>query len=109
MQYEIQPPQPKPPYAKQFWLGIGLGSIPLILALVGIGAVVGGTALSGIGSILLVVGLFLYMALLVAAIVCLFIREVRFLGYGLLTLAVTSPVIAYIGCVVIYSAINSRH
>jgi hypothetical protein len=106
VQNEIQPPQPRPSYAKQFWLGIGLGAIPLITALLCIGALLGSTAASPIGGVLLIASIVLYAALFVAAIVCLSIRGVRFVGYGLLTMVIAIPVIAFIGCLAIIASPN---
>ncbi len=101
MQYEIRPPESGPSFAKQFWLGIGLGSIPLIVTLLCIGALLGGAATNSLSGILLIASFALYAALFVAAIVCLTIRSVRFVGYGLLTMVIVIPVVAFIGCIVI--------
>ncbi len=98
----MQLPPPQPPRARQFWLGIGLGAIPLVLALIAIGA------LSSVGSGLLVIALVLYAAVLIAAIVCLIIKDVRYVGYGLLTMVCATPIIAAVACVVLLTALNSH-
>ncbi|HEY5002460.1 MAG TPA: hypothetical protein VII61_04870 [Ktedonobacteraceae bacterium] len=106
MQNETQPPQPGRSYAKQFWLGIGLGSLPLVVALICIGTLLGSAAANSVGGILLIVSIVLYVVLFVAAIVCLTIRKVRFVGYGLLTMVIAIPVIAFIGCIVVIGSPN---
>ena len=87
----------------QYLLGLGLGFIPLLLILLGLGFAVGGTgsATSNLFGTLGSIGLFLYLAAIIVTIVCLFIREVRFVGYGLLTAVLVSPVAAAVGCVVL--------
>ena len=79
-------------------MGLGLGAIPLLVALVGVYTVTVGGPYSGAG---LVAGGALYLAALIAMIVCLSIARVRFVGYGLLAAVAASPVIFGIGCVVI--------
>jgi hypothetical protein len=48
-----------------------------------------------------------YAAVIVGAIVCLFIRQVRFIGYGLLTMVFVAPVVGVIGCSVIASNVHA--
>ncbi len=101
MQNEMQLPPPQPPRARHFWLGIGLGAIPLVLALIAIG-----TLASGAGSVLLIISLVIYAAVLIAAIVCLIIKDVRYVGYGLLTMVCATPIIAAVACVVLLTALS---
>jgi hypothetical protein len=96
MRMDDQLPEPQP--RKQFLIGIGIGCIPLIIAWIGIGSFFAG---NGPFSNFLGIGLILYVALLVASIVCLSIKEVRYVGYGLLTMFIVSPIIAFIGCQII--------
>ncbi len=103
MQNEMQPLPPQPSRAGQFWLGIGLGSIPLVLALITVGSLS-----SGAGGILLIITLLLYCVLLIAAIVCLIVRDVRYLGYGLLTMVCTIPIIAVVACAVLLAGFTSH-
>jgi hypothetical protein len=102
----MAPVPPRPPvtgrhHTRQFLLGLGLGAIPLIVALVGVYMIqfVGGSN-SGAG---LIAGGALYLAAVIAMIVCLSVARVRFVGYGLLAAVAASPVIFGIGCVVILS------
>jgi hypothetical protein len=102
----MAPVPPRPPdrgqhHTRQFLLGAGLGAVPLIVALVGVYMVtfVGG-ANSGAG---LIAGVALYLAAIIAMIVCLSIARVRFVGYGLLAAVAASPVIFGVGCIVILS------
>jgi hypothetical protein len=96
-----QPPIPAQHHPRQFLIGLGLGLIPLFVALAGVYIVtfVGGTY-SGAG---LLAGGALYVAAVIAMIVCLSIRQVRFVGYGLLAAVLVAPVIFSIGCIVIIS------
>jgi len=101
----MQHQSPQPPRGKQssreYFIGIGIGFVPLILALVSIGGL---SASTGIGSALfgtgLVIAVLLYIGLLVASIICLCIDRSRYVGYGLLTMVVAIPVISFIGCLV---------
>jgi hypothetical protein len=102
----MAPVPPPPPVAgqnhtRQFLVGLGIGLVPLLVALVGVYLVqfVGGSN-SGVG---LIAGGALYLAALIAMIVCLSIARVRFIGYGLLAAVVASPVIFAVGCIVILS------
>jgi hypothetical protein len=88
----------------QYFLGLGLGLIPVIVFLVGIGFGFTSTATSALSGALLVAGLAMYAGSIVVMIVCLFFQRVRFLGYGLLTSVLISPVFGVVGCVVIYSS-----
>lgn len=82
-------------HSQQFFIGLGIGLIPLILAMISLGT--NGPSISGP---LLIIALILYSFELVATIVFLVIQRVRFIGYGLLTLFLISPVVFYIACVV---------
>lgn len=85
----------------QYFIGIGIGLIPLILALIALGGLFNNS--SGIYSTLLSIALFLYAGELIAAIVCTIISRVRFVGYGFLTMFVVTPIIAFIACTVLIS------
>lgn len=89
-----QPPasQQQPSRTRQYFIGLGVGFIPLILAILSYGS-------SSVG-ILFSIALILYAAELIATIVLLIIEQVRFAGYGLLTLFLVSPVVFFIACVV---------
>ncbi len=88
---------------RQYFLGLGLGLIPLVIFLFAIGfsfhANLGSTALN-VAIYLLLATLVLYVAALIAMIVFLSMRNVRFVGYGLLTAVLASPIIGGIACVV---------
>ena len=77
--------------AVQYFEGVGIGLIPLAMLFLG---------LNSSGS-LGTVALILYGIQCVTTVVCLCIRRVRFVGYGLLTLVILAPPIAVqIGCTV---------
>jgi hypothetical protein len=103
MQSQSPQPQPGKQSSREYFIGIGIGFVPLVLALVSIGGLFAGTG-TGIGSILFGTGLgiavLLYVALFVASIICLCIKRSRYVGYGLLTMVVAIPVISFIGCLV---------
>ena len=88
----------------QYLLGLGLGLIPLLIFLALFGTAINirdeGTSIS-IGLLDVGLGGMLYLVAVVAMIICLTIARVRFVGYGLLTAIVVSPIIAIIGCNVI--------
>lgn len=48
-----------------------------------------------------------YVAVIIGAIVCLFIKRVRFVGYGLLTMTFIAPIVGVIGCTVISGATHA--
>ncbi|HEY7350212.1 MAG TPA: hypothetical protein VH599_17975 [Ktedonobacterales bacterium] len=85
---------------RQYFLGLGLGLIPLLVLFLAIG-LTSQQSTSNLAINLLYVSLALYIASIIAMIVCLSISKVRFVGYGLLTTVLASPVIGFIGCVVI--------
>jgi len=99
MQNQSPQPQRGKQSSREYFIGIGIGFVPLILALVSIGGLS-----AGIGSALfstgLVIAVLLYVGLFVASIICLCIERSRYVGYGLLTMVVAIPVISFIGCLV---------
>jgi hypothetical protein len=75
----------------QFFEGLGIGLIPLALLFLSL------RSNNPLGTVAII----LYGVMFVATIVCLAIRRVRFVGYGLLTLVILSPPIAFqIACTV---------
>ena len=101
-------PIPLPPTQqqkrRQYLLGLVFGLIPLILFLVFYGIALGGNAgaASTFFSLSLCLGPLLYIAELVVTIVFLSSKEKRFAGYGLLTAFLVTPIVAAIGCSVIF-------
>lgn len=96
------PPPPTPNRKRQYWLGIAYGIFPLLIFLIS-GALLR-TSLNGIGafwSISFIIGLVGYLAQLVVAIIYLARSEKRFIGYGLLTMLLVTPVVAVYGCTLI--------
>ena len=74
-----------------YFAGVGIGLIPLALLLF---------SLRSSGP-LLTVGLFYYAVQFIVTIVCLAMRRMRFVGYGLLTMVILIPPIAVqISCTV---------
>ena len=104
MQNQLPEPQPKQRSSRQYFIGIGIGFVPLILALIGIGGFITRNG-SNLFGVTLEIALFLYGGVFIAAIVCLSIKRVRFVGYGLLTMVIATPIISFIGCVVVIAHI----
>jgi len=86
----------------QYFLGLGFGLIPMTVLIVTVGI-----AAQNVVSITLIFGglaaILLYLVELFVTSVFVAIHRVRFVGYGLLTAVLASPVIAFIGCTVIGS------
>jgi hypothetical protein len=80
----------------QYFMGLAIGCIPLLLFFISIGRFQVGVTSS---SDLTTIALYSYLALWIVAAVCVCISRIRFIGYGLLTMAIISPVIWYISCV----------
>lgn len=96
------PPPPTPNRKRQYWLGIAYGTFPLLIFLIS-GALLR-LSQYGIGTLGIVgslIGLIGYLALLVITIIYLFNRDKRFIGYGLLTMLLITPVVAVYGCTLI--------
>jgi hypothetical protein len=91
--------------SRQYYLGLGLGAIPLLAwgTILGLYLSQSGTTYGNVNMLIfgLYASLVAYAALLVATIVCLAIRRVRSVGYGLLTAFLATPVVVAIGCTVI--------
>lgn len=89
---------PRPPIKRglQYFIGLGIGAIPLAALLLSaysarnavMSAILGQVALYG------------FIAVFIGMIVCLCIPRVRFVGYGLLTMVLVAPVVFFISCVV---------
>ena len=77
---------------RQFYLGLGIGFIPLVLFFLGLAPNV---------VWLIVLSLILWFVTLIASIVCILIRRVRYVGYGLLTSVPITLVVGSIGCIII--------
>ncbi|GAC1404389.1 MAG: hypothetical protein NVSMB49_22820 [Ktedonobacteraceae bacterium] len=101
-----QIPTSQPPdrqHQLYYFIGLGIGLIPLALALVGFGLTSSSPASSPSGVLLLYSAIILYCAEFVAWIVLLTMRRTRFLGYGLLTMWLVAPVVFFIACIVVTS------
>ena len=114
-QQRLQPPPaapiPLPPTAKQkrwqYFLSLVIGLIPVIVLLVMYGiAIVQGQ--NSFGTLILgaLIAVFLYVIELTATIVYLTDKQRRFIGYGLLTAFLVTPVVTAIGCTVIPNLIH---
>jgi hypothetical protein len=85
----IQPPQQAPSKAQQYFLGLGLGLIPLVPILI---TLLTNGPIGGLFS-----GLLLYIIEIIATIGTLTIKRVRSVGFGLLTMVLISPLVFVIG------------
>lgn len=96
MQQTPEPPQPPEfSHSMQYFIGIGIGVIPIIFALLGFS--------NSAASALFSIALALYVAQLIAAILCMISHRIRFVGYGLLTMVFIAPFAVFIGCIVMIS------
>ena len=91
-------PQNQPPRSRNYFIGIAIGLIPLLLGIVGIGIIS-----TPVGLYLFYAAVALYVITLIASLVCLAYRHVRFIGYGLLTMVFVTPVVYFIACAVAIS------
>lgn len=89
-----QPPSAGKERRQQFFLGLGIGFIPLILFFIGFAPNIGW---------LIALSLILWFVTLIASIVCIIIPRVRYVGYGLLTSVPITLVVGSIGCIIIIS------
>jgi hypothetical protein len=105
-EFQMSPPPPSNPDGRRdFLIGLSIGAIPLVLALVGAGFLVAND-MSGIGFGFLA-GI-LYVLMLLVTVLLLLIPSARQVGQGMLAAVVVSLVIAFIGRVVVPSALRSR-
>lgn len=100
-------PNPTPPRGGgvlNFLLGIGLGLIPLLVAMVGLGGSFN-TAVSGsqLWVALLYIGAALYLVQIIVGIVFTVLERFRLIGVGMLTMLPVSPVVFFISCVALLS------
>ncbi len=93
------PPLTQVEKQRQYFLGLVLGLIPLIIFLVGFGLVIGTPGSFFIYAIF--ASAILYIIEFIVTIVFLVIDRLRFVGYGLLTAFLATPIIAVAGCLVI--------
>ncbi|MGO8950158.1 MAG: hypothetical protein ACLQUY_21380 [Ktedonobacterales bacterium] len=102
------PPPPQRGFLRAYLIGLGVGLIPLVLVMIGIGQVIsssrGGPANSFL-SYLFLLGIVLYLAEIIAMIVLLVMSRTRPIGYGLLTMVVISPIVFAVGCTVLFFSI----
>jgi hypothetical protein len=93
---------PNPHERRDFLIGLGLGLIPGILAIIGVGGAfhLQDAVLRGYVGDLVAVGAILYVAGIVTTNVLLSIRRTQRIGVGPLVAIAIDPVIFGIGCVV---------
>ena len=98
----MKEPVPLPPAfwtkKRQYLLGLGLGLVPVVLLLAG----VGNLACAGGGGLPAAAG-YLYVAQIVGGLISVCVDRIRSVGNGLLTMALAGPIVASIGCAVILS------
>lgn len=87
------PPSQMPQQKRlQYFLGLGIGFIPLVLFFIGFVPNIGW---------LISLSLILWFATLIASLVCIIIARVRYVGYGLLTSLPITLIAGSIGCIII--------
>ncbi len=89
---------------RQYFIGLGVGLIPLIIFLVSFGLSIGSTSFAFLYGVILAA--LLYIIELIVTIIVLVNNRLRFAGYGLLTAFLASPVIATVGCAVLPNLIQ---
>ena|SRR5882762_590061 len=94
MDDQLSEPQYKLQSSSQYFIGLGIGLVPLILMLIAIGGLV---PPASIGCLFI----FLDGTLFITSIVCLCNKRIRFAGCGLLTMAIAIPVISFVELLVI--------
>lgn len=100
---ELERQQRRSKQRRDYLLGLAWTLPPLIIFLI-----VGGLNSQGLRSLSLRFTLFgpgsvFYIGVLFSSLLCLFNKERRFLGYGLLTAALLTPVVAVYGCQILTS------
>jgi hypothetical protein len=101
----------QPPAAQQssptklYFIGLGLGLIPVVPAWISGGFIFSTNTPSNatVGGFFLVAAGVLSLIELITLIVLLFNRRLRPVGYGLLTLFLISPIVDVIGCLAVNS------
>jgi hypothetical protein len=94
--------------ARHVLIGLALGAIPVIVALVAayggtVGGSIGGISLTGATSVgLLIAGGVLYLAALIGALICQRSAPLRFVGYGLMAAVIAAPFLFVIGFIVFF-------
>ena len=98
----FEPPPGPPPRSdrRAFLIGLAIGAIPLIIAMVGLGSFFNPT--SGLSNLLIIGGI-LWVFGLVLSITLTIISSTRQVGAGMLTAIMASPIIFFIGCLVALS------
>ncbi len=90
----------------RFFAGLGLGAIPVIVALpasLGTVVMVSNFSIGRLGKLALYVALGLFIAVVVLAIVFMTQPARRFLGYGMLTSVLALPIIIFISYIVVFT------
>lgn len=112
--YPMPPGMPPPPplmmprpqltraqWRNRYLLGIGLGFIPVLIALVCIGIILNRstpTILANNVGFGVIAAAVLYIAVFISMIVCLAIDRLRPIGYGLLTMVIAGPIVVTASC-----------
>ncbi len=110
-------PRPAPPIPlplteeqkrRQYLWGLGWGLIPVIVFLVTFSIAAQQVGYNSLGTLIFggLAAILLYFVELIVSLFFLANDRMRFVGYGLLTAVLASPVIAYIGCTVIPKVIH---
>src|SRR5690242_13829417 len=98
------PPRSSQPHdsRRQFLIGLGVGRIPLIVFMVGLGGCYN-PALGGPGFFVNLFGVsaLAYVAEIAAMAILLAIDRTRQIGYGVVVALAVDPVVAFIGCSVL--------
>lgn len=93
------PPPQQYSRGMQYFIGIAIGIIPLLLGMLFLGSNIGNSSFAGYLALAAVIS---YIAVFIGMIVCLCITRVRFVGYGLLTMVLAAPVVFFVACTVLF-------
>lgn len=108
------PPAPPTHNGRRYLIGLGFGFIPMVALWISGVFMCGflasgcpGTVNATVSNVLVTLAEVSFAGVVIGAIVCLFIKRVRFIGYGLLTMIFVAPIVGAIGCTVISGATHA--
>lgn len=98
--------RPMTPERRQFLIGLGIGAIPVVLAMLGLGSLFNGISSLGDSFTLLGILGIAYLLMLITALALLFARKTRKVAQGMVTALLVGFVVFFIACSVV---LNTPH